>query len=93
MNNDELNYLENLPQEITIYRGMTLYELNSGNFGVSWSLKEKVARFFAMTYSRNLATNHLKKCIHKITIPKKDVIAFFNGREEFEIIYIKKRNV
>jgi len=32
----------------------------------------------------------LEKVVHKIVITKEEVIAFFNDRREFEIIYIKK---
>ncbi|RMZ50070.1 hypothetical protein EB822_10355 [Flavobacteriaceae bacterium PRS1] len=89
MSKKELKYLKELPPVITIYRGMTEEELLSGQFGISWSLKKNVAIFFAETYSRNSSTHKLKKVIHKITINKSKVIAYFNGRKEFEIIYIK----
>jgi hypothetical protein len=89
MTKKEREYLQRLPEQITIYRGMTQKELKSKNFGVSWTLKKDVAEFFAYTYQRNFATNHLKKLVHEMTINKSEVIAFFNGRDEFEIIYIK----
>ncbi|MCA0363610.1 MAG: hypothetical protein LCH67_06175 [Bacteroidetes bacterium] len=85
---EELDYLKSLPDKIIIYRGMTELELISKKFGCSWTLKKEVADFFAHTYQRNFDTKHLKKTVHKMTIYKKDVIAFFNGRNEFEIIYI-----
>ena len=88
MDSGERNYLKRLPEQITIYRGMTELELEQKSFGVSWSLKKEVAEFFANTYQRNHATNHLKKTVHEITINKNEVVAFLNGREEFEIIYI-----
>ena len=89
MNLSERRFLENLPQRITIYRGMTENELKQKSFGYSWSLKKEVAEFFANTYQRNFATNRFKKVVHEITIDKNEVIAFFNDRKEFEIIYIK----
>lgn len=88
MTNDEIDYLEKLPEKLTIYRGMTETELESGNFGVSWTLKKERAEFFANIYVRNTATNHLKKVVHQIIIKKSKVIAFFNDRQEFEIIYL-----
>ena len=88
MSSKELKYINRLPEGITIYRGMTENELIGGQFGVSWTLKKKVAAFFAETYSRNYSTYHLKKVVHKITIKKNKIIAFFNVRQEFEIIYI-----
>jgi hypothetical protein len=89
MSLSERRFLENLPEQITIYRGMTENELKQKTFGCSWTLKKEVAEFFATTYERNYATNHLKKVVHEITIDKSEVIAFFNVRKEFEIIYIK----
>ena len=86
----ELDYLKSLPEKITIYRAMTESELVSGVFGVSWTLKKDIAEFFCYKYQRNYSTIGLKKVIHKITIYKKDIIAFFNNRNEFEIIYIHK---
>jgi hypothetical protein len=85
----EIDYLQKLPEKITIYRGMTENELNQNSFGCSWTLKKDVAEFFATKYSRNFDTNNLKKIVQEITINKNEVIAFFNEREEFEIIYIK----
>lgn len=92
MTKRELNYLNSLPEEITIYRGMTIEEFKSGEFGVSWTLKKKVGEFFMKTYGRNFDTNHLPKMVHKLTIKKSDIISYFGGRKEFEIIYIHKKN-
>ena len=89
MLHDEREYLKTLPEQITIYRGMTEDELKQKSFGLSWTLKKEVADFFANDYQRNFATKHLKKVVHEMTINKSEVIAFFNCREEFEIIYIK----
>ena len=86
---DEIEYLKNLPEQITIYRGMTENELKQKHFGCSWTIKKEVADFFANTYQRNFATKNLKSIVHELTIYKNEVIAFFNDRNEFEIIYIK----
>lgn len=90
MNKRERTCLQKLPERITIYRGMTVDEYKSNDFGISWSLKKKKAEFFAYTYVRNMATNHLQRMVHKLVIDKNEVIAFFNGRNEFEIIYLSK---
>lgn len=89
MTKEELKYFDALPEQITIYRGMTENELMQKSFGCSWTLKKETAEFFAYTYQRNFATKHLKKVVHEMTINKSDVIAFLNNRDEFEIIYIK----
>lgn len=90
MSPEENEYLNSLPEQITIYRGMTEKELRSKDFGCSWSLKKERAEFFAYTYLRNFDTRHLSKTVHEMTINKSDVVAFFNERDEFEIIYINK---
>lgn len=89
MNRQERIFLNSLPEKITIYRAMTEMEFKGKSFGVSWSLKKEVAEFFANEYQRNYATNNLKKRVHEMTIDKREVISFFNNRQEFEIIYIK----
>ena len=89
----EIEFLKKLPERISIYRGMTEAELKHNSFGCSWTLKKEVAEFFAFTNSRNLATSNLKKTVHELTIDKNEVIAFFNGRKEFEIIYINDNSV
>lgn len=88
MNSKERKYMEKLPEEFTIYRGMSEAEFKSGNFGLSWTLKKDEAQFFANEYQRNYATRKDRKVVHEMVIHKKDVIAFFNGRKEFEIIYL-----
>lgn len=90
MNYRERKALKALPKKITIYRGMTKAELKSNYFGVSWTLKKSKAEFFAYRYIRNFSTNKKQKTIHKLVIDKSEVIAFFNDRKEFEIIYIPK---
>ncbi len=91
MSKEERKYLKSLPDQITIFRGMTELELKSKNFGVSWTLKKEVAQFFSETYQRNYSTKHLPKTIHSIDIEKSKVVAFFNKIKEFEIIYLHSK--
>ena len=88
MSKREINYLNRLPDELIIYRGMTVEEFKSGDFGVSWTLKKKVGEFFVKKYSRNIDTDHLTKMVHEIKIKKSDVISYFGQRGEYEIIYL-----
>lgn len=88
MTKREQNYLNGLPDTITIYRGMTVDEFRSGDFGISWSLKKKVGKFFCEKYLRNFSTNHLPKMVHQLTVKKSEVICYFGQRKEFEIIYV-----
>jgi hypothetical protein len=89
---EEIEYFNNLPYQITIYRGMTEDDLNQKAFGCSWTVKKEVAEYFAYTYMRNIDTRNINKVVHELTINKNEVVAFFNAREEFEIIYIKDKN-
>ncbi len=87
MNEEEKESFEKLPEIITIYRGMTEVEYDSGNFGVSWTLDKKVADFFTSTYRKNRDANKRYKTI-QLTISKQKALAYFTGREEAEIIYL-----
>ena len=93
MTKKERDYLASLPDKIKIYRGMTCVEKASKDFGISWSLNKSVAYFFKDTYGRNYSTNGLKKVVYEQTVNKKDVIAFFDGRNESEIIYLSEQKV
>ena len=85
---EESEFLKNLPQRITIYRGMTLEEYESAEWSISWTLNKEIAEFFCNKYTRNLKEIGMPKIVHSITIDKSKVVAYFNGREEQEIIYI-----
>ena len=87
MTESDKDYLKKLPNKITIYRGMSVEELEGGDFGLSWTLKKEVAEFFAYTYIRNHSTSKHNTTVHSLTIEKKDVIAFINDRTEYEILY------
>jgi len=88
MSIEELEYINNLPNEFPIFRGMSVKEYNSGDFGVSWTLKKEVEEYFAFKYGRNFSTKHLPKTVHKINIKKSKIIASLGERKEFELIYI-----
>lgn len=88
MSRYERRRLKNLPDKITIYRGMSEKELKSGNFGVSWTLSKKVARFFAEDYMRNYDTRKHKKIVHCVVVDKSSIIAYFSSRKEKEVIYM-----
>lgn len=87
MNAQERRYFKSLPDVVTIYRGMTIIELESGEYGLSWSLSKKVAEYFAYKYVRYAKYLNEKKTVHSITVEKHQIIAYFSGRKEREIIY------
>ncbi len=88
MTESERVFLKGLPQKVTIYRAMTVKESKSNQFGVSWTLSKDVADFYKEKYIRNHATKNEPKTIIEKVVTKKNIIAYFNGREEQEIIYL-----
>jgi hypothetical protein len=83
----EQRYLQSLPDQITIYRGMTLLEKETGNFGLSWTLSKKVAEFYAYDYMGYAKYNDHKRTVHSLVVDAEKLIAYFSGRREREIIY------
>ena len=94
MDEEEREFFINLPDEVTIYRGCTKKEIRSGNFRISWTLDKKVAEFFAYTYINPIhEVRSEEKDISKFdviekTVSKKDLLCYFGGREEAEVLYI-----
>jgi len=89
MNETERKLFDALPNSLTIFRGMTKDEYDSGQFGISWTLNKDVAEGFANMYIHNYSTNHLKHTVVEMTIDKNEVIAYFTERNEEEIIYLQ----
>ncbi|MCX6244618.1 MAG: hypothetical protein NTU98_07920 [Bacteroidetes bacterium] len=87
MTKEERAVFAKLPDEITIYRGMTMNEFNSGDFGVAWSLDKKYAEFFAYEFFRYFSIAGIEKTVHQLTVKKEDVIAYFE--REDTIIYVQ----
>lgn len=86
---EERKFLKNLPDEVTIYRGMTVEEQQSGDFGISWTLDKKVGEKFINSYWRNLDTNHIaERTVHELNIKKEKIIAVLLSRNELEVIYL-----
>lgn len=88
MNKKELKIYNSLPEIITIYRGMTTEELESDDFGVSWTLSREHADYFVFTYGRNFSTEGIPKVVHQLEVKKVEILAYFNERNEQEVIYI-----
>lgn len=84
MNDADRAIFDKLPNTFSIYRGA---DANTPGQGWSWSLSESVARFFAKRF--------YKSVVIKGECAKKDVIAYFNDRNEQEILipYNKVKNI
>lgn len=81
MDKDELRAYQELPESITIFRGVS--EINKRRIkGLSWTTDYEVAKMFAGRYSGYSKGG----TIYQATIAKKYVYAFFMCREESEVI-------
>jgi hypothetical protein len=85
MTDEERDFLNKLPEEVTIYRGMSKKEFDSGEFGLSWTLDKSIADFFV----GRVLYNEKEKVVKELIIPKDKITAYFDGRQESEIIYIQ----
>lgn len=77
MSEEENNTFNQLPEYIKIYRGVKQKYRN--NKGMSWTLDRKKAEWFANRFDNN-------GYLISGTINKKDVLGYFNCRNENEII-------
>ena len=79
MTEEELSVYEKLPSKITVYRGICSL---SSKTGLSYTTSLKVAKFFANRFK----TDVFKPYILKAEINKEDALAYFNRRQEEEIV-------
>jgi len=91
MRTSEIDVVKNLPSKLKIFRAMTVDEADSKRYGVSWTLDYDKAKFFKDDYGRNHATQDKEKTIMSLDIYIQDVIAYWCGRKEEEIIYIHNK--
>jgi len=85
--------LENLPEQVIIYRGMSVTENETGDYGISWTLDKKVAEKFAFNYIHNYDTIGQEHIVKELVVDKSKIVAYFDGRNEQEIIYIHNVNL
>ena len=78
MTEEELKVIEDLPDIVEVYRGITDYNKKYVK-ALSWTLSKKTAEWFADRFSS-------KGIIYKALIPKEHILAYFNGRNEKEIV-------
>ena len=79
MDADELKKFNKLPDKIKIYRGLTSYNKNNVR-ALSWTTKKSVAEWFANRFQQG------DGIVYSATIDKKYVFAYFDGRNEDEVI-------
>lgn len=76
MTKEEFEYLKSLPNEVTIYRGT---HKKDNSKALSWIDYYSTALWFAKRFDGN-------GYVLKVSINKKNIIAFFNARNENELI-------
>ncbi len=76
MSLEEQDFLKALPNTFRIYRGCQ----SNNRSGFSWTLNRYTAEWFARRLSK------LKPVVVSALVEKKDVIAYFSGRNESEIV-------
>lgn len=79
MNDKEFQVWTSLPDTLTIYRGVAI---GHNPKGLSWTQNYDTAAWFATRFDRGTVKGYIEKAI----IPKELVLAYFNSREEDEIV-------
>ena len=79
MNEEELLVYESLPEEVTVYRGVTSYNRKKEK-ALSWTLDYEKAVWFANRFSTGTGE------VWTMTVPKKRILSYFDGCNEQEAI-------
>lgn len=84
MSDEERAYLASLPDTIQVWRGVGHRPAING---MSWTVDEEKARWFAKRYG-----SHGGRSAHLVsgTVNKADVLAYFSGRNESELVVFPK---
>lgn len=77
MDEDEQAVFEGLPEAVVVYRGVGEGGIDNG---LSWTLKRTCAEWFAARFG----TGH----VVERTVPKADIVAYVNRRNEQEVILL-----
>ena len=77
MDEEELKVYNNLPEQVTIYRGVRDKRWARE---LSWTLDYEQAEWFATRF------NSETSIVYEVTIPKSEILTFINDRDEQEII-------
>jgi len=81
--NADYEYYQRLPDLLPVYRGCSFYARGKSNpWGLSWTLDLDTAFRFADIGIKNGVFG----CVYRAVVRKQDILAFFNTRNEKEII-------
>ena len=79
MRTEEYEYYKDLPDKLTVWRGVSP---GRERLGLSWTTDRETAAWFMSRFE----TKNRKGSLLEAAIDKKDVLAYFNGRNEKEIV-------
>lgn len=85
MTQEEIKFLNNLPQKFNIYRGVICERLEEP-YGISWSLKKDIGVYFSQKLHSDKDNPKLSKYVILAHIEKSNVLGYFNERKEEEIV-------
>ena len=86
--NEERKFYDALPDNgIFLYRGGSIDEAISGEYGISWTSSRPVACFFAFRHTTE------NRAVFMTVAPKSKIRAVFTEREEKECLLIEPTNV
>ena len=78
MDEEEYAVYQSLEDPVTVYRGVTSY--NAKNIkALSWTLDRDTAEWFAHRFGE-------EGTVYEAQISKEHILAFFNGRNESEVV-------
>ncbi len=85
MSEEDLKMYNSFPEEITIYRGCDMKELDENHsyyLGQSWTISLEIAKWFAFT----IGEDNESRDILEARISKKHILAYTGIRGEYEVI-------
>ncbi len=86
MNEDEMEYYNNLPKRFRIFRGLSQVEHISKDYGISWSLSEEEASNYSNFDKNNVEIG--KGGLVDKEVDKDEILTVFSVHGKKEIIYI-----
>ena len=90
MDEEDLEAYKQLPDEVTVYRGLGTF--NATNIkALSWTLDAEQAKWFANRFDFGQGNGK----VYRATIKRKYIFAYFNERQEHEVIvdYNRLKNI
>ena len=82
MDKEDQIFYDNLPDKVIVYRGTSMAEYETGNFGQSWTLDKSVARYFAFKLTQEKDDSIGMRVVLNTYIDKSSIYAYSRQNEE-----------